>query len=68
MMERTQLAARLLNELATARAAIGASYLRLWRPAERSLRETDHVDQLAERRLGPDADAPSDEHPRHDAA
>ena len=67
-MERAQLAARVLNELATARAAIAASYLRLWRPAERSLRETGHVDQLAERRRGPDARAPSDEHPPQDAA
>lgn len=32
-MERTQLIARLLNELATARASIASSYLRLW-PSE----------------------------------
>ena len=42
-MEHTELVARVLNELATARAAIAASYLRLWRPAERTLRETGHV-------------------------
>jgi hypothetical protein len=61
------LVARLLSELATARAAIAASYLRLWRPAERSLREAGGVDQLAEGRPDPDAGAP-DEHPPRDAA
>jgi hypothetical protein len=50
-MERARLAAQLLNQIAEARAAIAASYLRLWRPEGRSL--PDRVQQ--------GADAPSEQ-------
>jgi hypothetical protein len=49
-MDRAQLLARLVAELATARAAISASYLRLWRPAERTVADATGVD----RRPGPE--------------
>ena len=66
-VESAQLVARLLGELATARAAIGASYHRLWRPAERSLRETGGFDELADRCTDPEAYPPPGEQPPRDA-
>jgi hypothetical protein len=67
VVERTELIARLLAELATARAAIAASYVRLWRPAERSVSEPVRIDQLGETRRARDP-SPPDEHPSRDAA
>jgi len=66
-MDRTQMAARLLGELATARAAITASYLRLWRPAERALSETDALDSVPDATRSHEIGAAPDEHPPRDA-
>jgi hypothetical protein len=65
VVERTELIARLLAELATARAAIAASYMRLWRPAERSLSEPGRIDQLGDTRPARDASPPDEHRPRH---
>ena len=66
-MDRTQMVARLLSELATARAAISASYLRLWRPAERALIETDDVDWVRDATRGREIGAAPEEHSPRDA-
>jgi hypothetical protein len=66
-MDRTQLVARLLGELTTARAAITSSYMRLWRPAERALgdpgADIGPPDPQREREVG----AGLVEHPPRDA-
>lgn len=65
-MDRTQMVARLLSELATARAAITASYVRLWHPAERALSEAHDLDRPDATR-GRETGAAPDERPPRDA-
>jgi hypothetical protein len=66
-MDRAQLVARLVSELATARAAISASYLRLWHPAERSVADAAGADRMWEPERGGEAGAlPEEEGPRTD--
>jgi hypothetical protein len=66
-MDRTQVVARLLGELTAARAAITASYMRLWRPAERALedpgaadRRSDHPEHDGEIGAAPEEPSPRD--------
>ena len=66
-MDRTQMVARLPSEPATARAAITASYLRLWRLAERAMRETDDVDRVRDTSSGHETGARPEERPGQDA-
>jgi hypothetical protein len=67
-MDRTQMVARLVSELGTARAAITASYLRLWRPVERAVTDTDDVDRVGDISSGHETGARREERPRRDAA
>ena len=58
--------ARLLSELATARAAISASYLRLWRPAERALSEPDGLERVRDAMPNRETGAAPKERPPRD--
>jgi hypothetical protein len=60
-MDRAQLLARLVAELAMARAAISASYLRLWRPVERSVADAAGVDRILGVRAGREVSAVPEE-------
>jgi hypothetical protein len=66
LMDRTQMVARLLSELVTARAAISASYLRLWRPAERALNEPDGLARVRDAMPSRETGAAPEERPPRD--
>jgi hypothetical protein len=66
-MDRSQLVARLLGELTTARAAITSSYMRLWRPAERALGDPGAADRPPDLQHDREVGAGPEEHPPRDA-
>ena len=61
-MEHTQLAARLLKEVAAARTAVASSYSRLWRSEPPASSEPGAPDRRAEPEPDPDTESAPDQH------